>query len=140
MDVSQAKNFGHLAQLIAGLARVPSRVSRDVAQDIRRRITRQFTTETDPYGNAWAPYTAGSIRRGRRPPLLTDTARMRRGIRVRPSSGAGVEITVPAPYAGFHQTGTSTMARRAILPYGTLPRAWSAAIQRRLTAAVRGAL
>lgn len=127
--MSRARNFGQFARVLHELARVPSRVAVLAAPRLRRLVTEQFTKQQDPYGAAWAPLTAGSIQRGRRPPVLTDTSAMRRGIRVRPMAGAGLSITIPAPYAGFHQTGTSLMVSRPIFPRAGMPRKWRKALE-----------
>lgn len=137
--MSRAKNFGQLAGMMRELSKVPSKVSRKVAPKIRRLVTEQFNAQTSPYGAPWAPYAASSIKRGRRPPLLVETGRLRRGIRVTPSQGAGITITVSAEYAGYHQTGTADMPARPIVPTNVLPAKWRAAIKRALTDAIKEA-
>lgn len=134
--MSRARNFGQFARVLRELSRVPSRVAVVAAPKIRRLITEQFTREQDPYGAAWAPLTESSLRRGRRPPVLTDTRRMRGGVRVQPMVGAGLSVTIPAPYAGFHQTGTQHMVARPIYPRAGMPPRWRAAIERAFRAAL----
>jgi len=53
---------------------------------------------------------------------------MRASVRVAPTPGAGVAITIDDP-AKFHQTGTVNMVARPILPYGGFPAPWNAAIK-----------
>jgi phage gpG-like protein len=120
------------------LTKVPSRAAKSAAPKIRRLITEEFNRGEDPYGNAWAPLKPATLARGRRPPPLTDTRRLRRGIRVFPMAKAGIQITVDAPYAGFHQSGTSRMGARPILPKRGLPKKWRAAIERSVKEAYGG--
>ncbi len=55
---------------------------------------------------------------------------MRDSIEVKPTAGAGIEVTMGVEYATFHQTGTADMAQRQILPQsGGLPPSWSRAIR-----------
>lgn len=125
------KQADAIAGFINSLAGVPSRAAPQAARAIRRLITRQFNTGTDPFGRGWAPLAASTIARGRRAPPLTDTRRMRRGIRVNLLRPSGIGITVPDPPSRFHQFGTRKMPRRAILPLrATLPKSWAAAIER----------
>jgi hypothetical protein len=114
---------------IENLAGIPSRVAGPVAKSIRRLITKQFNRGRDPFGRPWAALAAATIRKGRRPPPLTDTRKMRRGIRVLPARPAGITIEVPNP-GGFHQFGTRHMPKRQILPLQppVLPKAWTRAI------------
>lgn len=128
--MGRANKFGRLAQTLRELNAVPSQAAADAAPKIRALITKQFSSGANPYGTAWAALRPATLARGRRPPPLTDTRRMRRTIRVQTRAGSGLKISVPAPYAGFHQTGTSRMAKRLIVPDRGLPRSWREAIAR----------
>ena len=121
---------------IENLAGVPSRAAPGVAKSIRRLIGKQFTRGRDPFGRPWAALAASTLARGRRPPPLTDTGKMRRGIRVLPRRPSGIAIEVPGP-GGFHQFGTSRMPQRQILPLQppVLPKAWTRAITKHTDAA-----
>lgn len=124
------RGLGQLERNLELLARVPSRAAAFAAPAIAREIDREFATGRDPYGRAWAPLRPSTLARGRRPPPLTDTGRMRGGLEVRPMAGAGISITfadeVPAI---FHQKGTRKMARREILPTNVLPASWNRALE-----------
>lgn len=124
------KGFQRLHGTLRKLADVPSQAARAAAANIADVIERQFDSGTDPYGRAWAPLKPYTLAKGRFPPPLTDSGAMRDSIEVKPTSGAGIEITMGAEYATFHQTGTVNMAQRQILPQsGGLPPEWQSAIR-----------
>lgn len=118
--------LANLAHQIAGLAKLPRAVVGRVAYAIRGELEHEFRAGVDPYGNAWAPLAASTVRRGRTPPPLTDKGVMRAATRVDPVQD-GVVITVPNP-ATFHQTGWSHGPARPIVPTGDMPPSWGAAI------------
>lgn len=125
------RNLDQLARNIGRLAAVPSRMAPAASREISRLIERQFSEGRDPYGRAWAPLKPSTLARGRRPPPLTDTGRMRGAVEVRPMQGAGIEITFgSATPAIFHQYGTKKMAARPMLPRGTFPSTWARALER----------
>lgn len=132
--MSRARRFGEFRKAVAQLARVPSSVSTAFARDVRGFVRHQQRAQVDPYEKPFAPLTAGSIRRGRRPPMLLAVFRR---VGVQPLPKAGVRIAFGHEATGFHQTGTKWMARRALFPYAGIPRKWSAKLQQRLTEAVR---
>lgn len=123
---------GALAATIKRLASVPSRASSTVAKALRRSLADQFNRGVDPYGKAWKPLAPSTIAKGRHPPPLDATGKMRRGLRVRPRQGGGVEIvfTTRAKIASYHQTGTRRMPARPVLPRGAFPKAWRAIVDR----------
>jgi hypothetical protein len=96
--------YGHAVDEIAQAA----------APRIRQAIDQQFATGTDPKGSPWAPLAPSTIARGRGNPPLTDTGAMRSSVAVTTDSGQ-IEVTIDEP-AQYHQTGTSYMPQRAILP------------------------
>ncbi|GAC1536344.1 MAG: hypothetical protein NVS3B10_00180 [Polyangiales bacterium] len=53
---------------------------------------------------------------------------MRDSIDVRPMRGAGIAITIGDDKAIFHQSGTSRMPARKILPEGAMPDTWERAL------------
>ncbi len=120
-----------ISKLVAALAGVPSRAAPSVARGIRVLIGKQFTAGRDPFGNPWRVLRPATIAKGRHPPPLTDTRKMRRNIRVKAIRPAGIAVTVPDP-GSLHQTGTRRMARRQILPLSPprLPAPWRKVIER----------
>lgn len=133
--------LGQLERNIGRLASVPSRVAGPASASIASLIQHQFDTGTDPYGRPWAPLRPATLRRGRHAPPLTDTGKMRHGITVAPAQGAGIAVSFADPVpAGFHQEGTTKMVARKILPEGTLPATWNAAIATAASGAVRAAV
>jgi len=115
------------------LAEVPSRASADAADGISDAIQRQFDAGVDAYGEAWAPLADSTLKRtpDRNGGPLDNTSEMREGIVVQPMQGAGIQITFEdkGDVAMYHQSGTSRMPARPILPDGDdLPDEWERAI------------
>lgn len=131
-----AKRFGEFARALAALANVPAQVAKEAAGDIDKLIDRQFATGTDPYERRWAPLRPASLLRGRKPPPLS-RGRVRASARAFPLGGAGIGLEVSDGTAGFHNTGTSRMAKRRLLPDRALPAKWRAAIEKRYKAQLR---
>lgn len=122
--------LGLLKANLSRLSRVPAQTAAAVSTDIAVEIEKEFDAGQDPYGRAWEALRPATLRRGRRPPPLTDTGHLRSSVRVAPTAGAGIAIVIGAEYARFHQTGTVNMAARPILPAGGFPASWSQAIKR----------
>lgn len=119
-----------LAANMRKLAKVPSRASRAASEKIAEAIQEQFDAGVDPYGEPWAPLAPSTLERKRGPGILDETGAMRESIEVSPMAGAGIKVTVGTDYAQFHQTGTSRMPARKILPDESgLPDTWERAIE-----------
>lgn len=134
-------SFRQLMENLGELTSIPSRVAKDAAEKIAHLIDDQFSQGCDPYGNAWADLAPATKAKGRLPPPLTDTGKMRGSVQVKPLQGAGIEISIAPDYAHFHQTGTVHMPERSILPDGTeLPEEWDHAIETAMTQATKRAM
>lgn len=132
-------SFRNLAERLGELSTVPSRCAARAAEAIGKLIDEEFQQGQDAYGDGWADLSASTLRKGRTPPPLTDTGKLRDAVRVRPLRGSGIEITAITPYSGFHQSGTRNMPSRPILPDGTeLPDSWQDAIDSAYKAALKG--
>lgn len=128
------RNFGQFAQSLRTLTKVASEIATHVAVQIERRMKRGFRQGTDPYGRAYAGLMPASLKRGRKPPPLRKFAKV---AHARPLPGAGVALTIEHPQAGFHQTGTSRMAKRIVVPDRATPPEWRTMIDRELKRALR---
>ncbi len=115
-----------LAQLDA-IGKSPERIAARAVGKIAEIIDTQFAAGVDPNGEAWAPLRPETLRKGRRPPPLTDTGAMAGGAQVT-ANGDTLTARIDEP-ADYHQSGTASMARRPILPDNELPRSWEAALQ-----------
>jgi len=115
-----------LAKRLADLEGIPSRIAKEVAAGIEVLISKEFASETDPYGRAWARLLPQTVRRkGGDTRILRRTDAMASTVEVDPTSGSGVAITMSVPYASAHQTGTKHMVARKVLPDGSdLPSEW----------------
>lgn len=126
--------FGQFARALRELSRVPSDVARTAAPAITKIMRRSMRGGLDPYQRQYAPLTESSLARGRRPPPLR---RMARTMSAKPMRGAGIAMHADHPQAGFHQTGTSRMVARIVLPDGVVPAAWRAEIGKAFKRALR---
>jgi hypothetical protein len=124
--------MGRLDRIIEELSDLPRKIAVDVAPQITTLLRKQFTSGADPYGRPWAPMKPSTLARGRRPPPLSASKKLRDGTVARPSPGnrAGLRLVVRARYGTFHQTGfrvgrTRVPARR-ILPQQGMPASWRA--------------
>ncbi len=137
-----AKRFSQVAR---SLARLPSQVARKTAADISREIQRSMDASKDPEGTAWQPKRGGGATQ------LKKSGRGRASIKVTPTTGAGLKITVGVKYMIYHQFGGKSHLRghkkhpdfgrdadrggnrqhppkRSFLPFEKLPDRWGAII------------
>ena len=118
-----------VAKSLRALSRVPAQASRDAAASLRTVVRQQTDAEVDPYGKSWAPLLPSTVRRKHGDTrILRRTDRMLDSLTIEPSSGAGLHVTIDAPYSAFHQIGTRDMVARPLLPYREVPDTWRRAI------------
>jgi hypothetical protein len=119
-----------LADRLAQLTKIPSRIASEVAAGITAELRSEFESASNAYGNAWKPLLPTTVQRKRGDSrILRRTDAMSSEIEARPTSGSGVEISV-AEYGQFHQAGTKHMVARKILPDGSaLPKSWQEIIE-----------
>jgi len=119
-----------LADRLAQLAEIPSRIAAKVAEEITESLADEFDSGMNSYGTPWKPLLPQTVRRKKGDArILRRTDALSAATIARPMGGAGVEI-VSLDHGNFHQTGTKHMVARKILPDGgTLPRPWAEAIQ-----------
>ena len=114
------------------LAVVPRQLAVDAAPEITRLQRAQYAAGTDPYGARWKALAAATLRKGRRPPPLTDTKRMKNTTITIPllAGRIGLRHFVHAPYGVHHQYGSprANLPKREILPMRGLPPAWRIAL------------
>ncbi len=115
-----------LAGNLAKLAKVPSQAATEAAEKISASVQAEYDKGQDAYGKTWAALKPSTLKKGRRPPPLTNTGAMRSSTEVKPMAGAGIAITFGVPYAIYHHTGTRYMAARPVAPTeGQLPPEWN---------------
>jgi phage gpG-like protein len=105
------KSIGQLAS--RGLA---FDCANEMAEAHLRQVAREFETERDPFGKPWKP----KKRPDGRKILRGKTGNLRR-FRKATINQRGYKIGTTAPYLRFHQSGTSRMAQRRVLPGKRLP-------------------
>ncbi len=118
-----------LADRLAQLAGLPSRITAAVADGINAELEEQFASGVNAYGNPWAPLLPQTVRRkGGDSRILLRTDALAAATAAHPSGGAGITIQ-SLDYGKFHQSGTKHMVARKILPDGkALPPSWQAVI------------
>jgi hypothetical protein len=111
-----AKEIGAL-----GSAKTMFRVADEMADATLGLVAQGFAQERDPYGKAWAPKKrpdGRGILRGKSGKLI----RFKKGS----VSQRGFRCDMGAPYGAYHQSGTSRMKARRMVPVnGRLPRSWA---------------
>lgn len=125
-------DFAALAKLAATLEKLPNKALPAMALKgavvINRVVEEQFALGVDPDGRSWASLKDSTKAKGRTPPPLTASGKMRRKAQAIPGV-KGITERIPSP-AGFHQTGTKRMAQRALVPAGNyLPPRWSTPLE-----------
>jgi hypothetical protein len=91
---------------------------------LNRLVEEQFALGVDPWGRSWADLKESTTKKGRTPPPLTASGKMRSKAQAIPGV-KGITEKIPSP-AGFHQTGTKKMESRPLVPHGNvLPPRWS---------------
>lgn len=119
-----------LAHNLAELAKIPSQLSKPVAEAFNKLIYTQFANGQDPYGKGWAPLAPSTIRQKGHSSILVDTGKLAASTIAVPMSGAGIELR-SIDYGQFHQFGTKYMVAREVFPArDELPLAWQAAIRK----------
>jgi len=131
--------LGQLIRNLSQLSSVPSQISKEVSDKITVELQEQYKDGKDPYGKQWAPLKPSTLKKGRTPPPLDDTGRMKSGTKAFPLKNAGIGINLPFP-GFFHQAGTKNMEARKVLPEKTLPKSWSAAIRESAAKNIKKAL
>jgi hypothetical protein len=121
-----SRTFEQAVLQLQMIEHAPERVAQLAADPIRRLIEAGFAAGADPYGAPWSPLAASTLRRGRRPPPLTDTGATRSSVAVR-AFGPSLVATVEGA-ADFHNPDRQG---RQILPSEArgLPASWEQAIR-----------
>ena len=101
-----------------GIGRALDQASADMATEALRLLDEGYGRRRNPYGTKW--------RARRRPapwPILEKSGRLRGSLRVLPMR-RGFKMSFGTRYGIYHQRGTRSIARRAILPDRGLPAKW----------------
>lgn len=117
-----------LAKALQGAPEIVNDVAAESVAELRHAVDSQFTLGTDPYGNAWAELAPRTLAKGRKPPPLTDTGKMRESLQVSVTESA-IRFSIDDP-ATYHQKGGVHLPQRKIFPGESdpMPPAWEAAI------------
>lgn len=126
-------DFAELAKVIKSLGTVAKdsipTIALKGAVEINKVVEQQFAAGVDPYGRSWADLKASTLKKGRKPPPLTASGKMRRMAKAVPTAKGTITEKIPFP-APIHQAGSATMAARPMVPHGLLPRSWSDPLER----------
>jgi hypothetical protein len=114
-DIESVRSLG---RRVASLSDVPAGASTRAALELEAAVRAEFDEGVDPSGAPWKPLASATTRKGRTPPVLTDTGVMRASMRATAGGQGRIVVRVAAP-AQFHE------ATRPILPArGEAPEAW----------------
>lgn len=110
--MSGGGKIGALVKKLEAMASPQFRASLSaaLASEAQRQYRKDFSSGTDPYGTAWAPSKKKSGK------TLVRTGYLRSSGEVETVTAEGFRFRVYAPYGGFHQSGTSRMPQRMIVP------------------------
>jgi len=122
--MARKMNLLGLAKSAAQLRRVPSQIARPVADQVNALIQAGFDAGRDPYGHGWEPLAEATLAKGRFPPPLTDTRKMRAQAITIPMGGSGLQLAPQVSYGQHHMSGTPDMPKRRYWPDAGLPSAW----------------
>ena len=122
------------------IASSPPKIAALAAGMIQTQVDREFAVGADPYGAAWAALAPRTLAKGRFPPPLIDSGATKQSVTAS-AEGTSVRVSVDGE-AHWHQTGTSAMPARPILPIdgGSLPDSWEAAFESATKRIMPGAL
>ncbi len=111
------------AELLESSKLIVSTMSKVAAEVSLTLIGEGFENETDPYGEKWASKKTPDGRKV----LHGETTRLRNGWHVTGSDASGFEVAPSVDYAGYHQSGTSKMVPRKMVPDASrgLPKEWA---------------
>lgn len=153
----RAINAKRFSKVMRDMAKVQSRASAEISRELSNEIQKRMDASQDPYGKAWPLRSNGKRTK------LKDSGRGRASIAVRPTSGAGLRITVAVLYMIYHQFGGKSHLRghrknpdfgrdadrsrgrnkpptRSFIPFDRMPPRWEKIIQRAVTNAAKRVL
>jgi phage virion morphogenesis protein len=119
--------FAKLDRLIAKASDL-SPVMQETGEYMLLQLREGFESESDPYGAAWAPLAASTLRQKKGTSILNDTGTMM-GTLAYVAGGNQVEAGVNTFYAKYHQFGTVKMPQRKIVPDEGAPPEWEGEIE-----------
>jgi len=126
-----------LTRKMRALERLPRRLKAEASAKLATEATRladeSFGKRSDPYGKRWAKRVVAVPW-----PILEKSGATRASLRGEPLAAA-FRLTFGTPYAKYHQSGTSRMKRRAMLPFRGLPRKWRRSLSKILDRELREA-
>lgn len=127
-------DFAKLEQLKRKVAALKSKqlqrtIVANLAQEALNLIAEGFAQERDPYRVPWAPKQRPDGRA-----ILVRHGRLRRSFTRKQTGSTGFRIGSAVGYAGYHQSGTSRMVARRMVPVaGKLPPEWAKAFREVIT-------
>jgi len=117
-----------LARAAQALAGIPARAAGPIAVALNERVLDTYRNEQDPYGNAWAPLAASTVRRKHgNTVILYRSGASGADCGARAIAGAGVAVWAGGA-AKYHQEASGSRPARPVLPDRGLPPKWRADI------------
>jgi phage gpG-like protein len=111
-------------QLSNASSAVMRKISAAMAEESITLVAQGFRKKQDPNGGAWAPRKSGGGGRA----LLVDTGALRNSFHTKGVSSKGFTVASGVAYSEFHQSGTSRMVARKMVPGANeIPARWAQA-------------
>ena len=105
----------------------------NVAEEVIELVREGFERESDPYGAKWASLKTRSGR------ILQDTGGLRSSFHRNQLSATQDTVGAGKDYARYHQSGTSRMPARKMVPDGDIPGEWRSRINEIAALAIKHA-
>ncbi len=130
-DFAKLEGWSNRLERLESVKRI---IVTNMGEELLELVREGFEKESAPDGSHWTPLKR---RVGK---ILQDTGRMRNSFHRKALSSTSVTIGPAVSYAGFHQTGTSRMVARKMVPDGKLPPGWKSRLQKIAKAALKSAI
>ena len=137
MSGSALRDLPLLSANLRKLAAVPSQVATKAAARLTILVHINTASGLDAYSKPFAPLAVSTLRRGRRPPPMTNTGKSLDETRFTAMGGAGIAMVIGGAYK-YHIRSTKNRPARSVAPERSgMPAAWSRVIREVETSVVR---
>ena len=121
-------NARHYSDVMKKLGATKIVACRAAARDISKEIQRNFDAGVNENRVKWKKLSAYTNLHRRWPskPILTQTEKGRRSIKVSPLAGGGMSINIGVQYMVYHQRGAPPrLPKRSFVPERVMPKSWN---------------
>jgi phage gpG-like protein len=114
-------------------------VKNDLLDYLHSQTLRTFSSQQDPYGNAWAPLSPYTLKRKKTNRIMFETGNLMRSFNIDRND---LSLSFNIDYAIKHQTGETRLPQRLLLPIESrgLPNTWVSIIESNTNSFLEGFL